>query len=267
MIVRWELWSSLLLAFALVVPRAASAQRITNTWVEERSLWETRLAEAEVVSVEDVGSGVTNPQRAELRSEDVRFAAVFKPIRRGRHHGFLESYEAEVAAYRLDRMLGLDMVPPTIVRRLGAHLGSLQLWVEDCATYERVADQVPRTPRLSHQISRMKMFDNLIGNADRNAGNFLLDRAWNVILIDHSRAFVERRDLFGGSKKPAQYDSSLVERLKTLEREGLDAALGALLRGEQIEAILRRRDRLLEHVRELVAERGEKAVFFAPQER
>ena len=35
----------------------------------------------------------------------------------------------------------------------------------------------------------MTMFDNLIGNRDRNRGNMLRDAEWNVILLDHSRAF------------------------------------------------------------------------------
>src|ERR1043166_3271610 len=37
----------------------------------------------------------------------------------------------EVAAYRLSRHLGWDMIPPTIVREQGPHgIGSLQLYVE-----------------------------------------------------------------------------------------------------------------------------------------
>ena len=35
----------------------------------------------------------------------------------------------------------------------------------------------------------MTMFDNLIGNRDRNRRNMLRDTAWNLILIDQTRAF------------------------------------------------------------------------------
>lgn len=261
MSIRTQLW---LLGVVLAASSTAGAQEGATTWVAERALWEARLAEAETVSMEDVGEGVTEPERVELRSGDVVFRAVFKPIRRGRHNGFWESYEAEVAAYRLDVLIGLDMVPPTIVRRIDGKLGSLQLWVESCATYKSLEGTVPQTRRFSQQISRMKMFDNLISNADRNAGNFLLDQEWNVILIDHSRAFLERTSLFEGSKLPAQYDRELVSRLESLELAELESAFGDLLKKGQIEAILKRRDRILGHLAELTAERGERAVLFEP---
>ncbi len=46
--------------------------------------------------------------------------------------GFWESYKSEIAAYELDRLLGMDMVPPTVERRVGHDLASVQLWVEGC---------------------------------------------------------------------------------------------------------------------------------------
>ena len=41
----------------------------------------------------------------------------------------------------------------------------------------------------------MKMFDNLIHNPDRNAGNLIVDDDWNLYLIDHSRAFITEKKL------------------------------------------------------------------------
>ena len=90
------------------------------------------------------------------------------------------------------------MVPPTVVRRIKGDLGSLQLWVEGCDSYKRLQPKVPQTRQFSRRISRMKMFDNLIFNDDRNTGNFILDESWNIILIDHSRAFIGRKNLLKG---------------------------------------------------------------------
>ena len=160
-------------------------------------------------------------------------------------------------------MLGLDMVPPTVVRRIEGDLGSLQLWVEGCDTYKRLQPKVPQTQQFSRQISSMKMFDNLVFNDDRNAGNFMLDESWNIILIDHSRAFITKNSLLKGKNKlPAQYDRKLFERLQALTREGLEATLGDMLQGGQIKDILKRRDKLLEHQQKLVDERGEVRVMF-----
>ena len=161
-------------------------------------------------------------------------------------------------------MLGLDMVPPTVVRRIEGDLGSLQLWVEGCDTYKRLQPKVPQTPQFSRQISSMKMFDNLVFNDDRNAGNFMLDESWNIILIDHSRAFINKKNLLKGKNKlPAQYDRKLFERLQALTREQLEQTLGDVLQGGQIQAVLARRDKLLEHHERLVDDRGELRVMFS----
>ena len=108
----------------------------------------------------------------------------------------------------------------------------------------------------------MKMFDNLIFNDDRNTGNFMLDESWNVILIDHSRAFIDRKNLIKGKKQaPGAIRQELLERLQALTREGLESTLD-VLQGGQIKAILARRDKLLEHQQKLVDERGEARVMF-----
>ena len=252
------------LSLGLVLdPSLAFAQSAQRMWIDQHEVYEEWLQTAEILEMEDVGEGVTKPTRVTLKQGDNVFYAIYKPLKRGRHRGYWESYQAEVAAYELDKMLGLDMVPPTVVRRIKGDLGSLQLWVEGCDTYKRLQPKVPQTPQFSQQISRMKMFDNLVFNDDRNAGNFMLDESWNVILIYHSRALIERKNLLKGKNKlPAQYDRKLLERLQALTREGLEATLDDMLRGGQIKAILTRRDKLLEHQQKLVDERGEVRVMF-----
>lgn len=241
----------------------AFAQPAPRAWMDQRTSYEQWLASAEVTALKEVGEGVTNPTKVTLEHEGTVFYAIYKPLKRGRQRGYWESYQAEVAAYAMDKMLGLDMVPPTIVRRVKNDLGSLQLWVEGCDTYKRLEPKVPQTPQFSQQISRMKMFDNLIFNADRNAGNFLLDEDWNIVLIDHSRAFLESKRLMKEETKlPVQYDRKLVEQLKSLSQEQLELEFDGLLRGGQIKAILVRRDQILEHMDKLVAERGEARVLF-----
>ncbi len=246
-----------------VGPSLAAAQPAQRMWIGQREVYEEWLQTAEIQEMEDVGEGVTEPTRVTLKQGDTVFQAIYKPIRRGRHKGYWESYQAEVAAYELDKMLGLDMVPPTVVRRIKGDLGSMQLWVEGCDTYKRLQPKVPQTPQFSWQISRMKMFDNLIFNDDRNTGNFMLDESWNIILIDHSRAFIDRKNLLkGDTKLPAQYDRKLVERLQALTREDLEAELEDVLQGNEINAIFTRRDKILEHQQKLVDERGEVRVMF-----
>ncbi len=260
----------LLLPFLMIAAVAVGAQDDAPTsspykaWLGRYEEVEDLLRTAEIVSIADIGTGVTNPKKVVLQAGDQTLAAAFKPIRMGRQGGFWESYQAEVAAYELDKLLGLDMVPPTVVRRINGSNGSLQLWVDNCQLYSAVQDQTPRTPSWSHQLSRMKMFDSLIRNDDRNAGNFLVDPDWHIILIDHSRAFIARKNLADGPNRlPVQFDRRLVERLRTLNREDLDKAMREILKmGGQIEAIIARRDALLYHLDELIKEKSEALVLF-----
>ena len=102
------------------------------------------------------------------------------------------------------------------------------------------------------------MFDNLIHNPDRNAGNILVDPLWNVILIDHSRAFLTEQAL---PFPMTRVDQELWERMKALTLESLTARLGPWLGKREINAILKRRDKMQKEIDALVAKKGEATVF------
>ena len=59
-----------------------------------------------------------------------------------------------------------------------------------------------------------------------------------------------------------KFDRVLIEKLRRLSKVGLQARLEDLLDRQDIENILKRRDELLTHLEELIAEKGESAVFF-----
>ena len=81
------------------------------------------------------------------------------------------------------------MVPPTVERRVGPDRASVQLWVEKSKLLKEVDQaQCPRQTEWAKQVCRQRVFDNLVANIDRNAGNMLVDGEWNIILIDHSRS-------------------------------------------------------------------------------
>ena len=82
----------------------------------------------------------------------------------------------------------------------------------------------------------MLLFDNLIRNIDRNAGNILIGRPGDLILIDHSRAFTADRKL---QNKMERVDAELWARMQTLTRENLTGTLGGWLDEDAIAAIIR----------------------------
>ena len=256
--------TTLLLAAALTATQDVDdASCEYKSWLSAPAEVAALLTHAEIVSVEAIDMGVTKPSRVALQQGEHALAAVFKPIKRGRQHGFWESYQAEIATYELDKLLGLGMTPPTVERRIKGNKGSLQFWVDDCNLYRDVQADTPNTPSWSQQLSRMKMFDVLINNEDRNALNFLVDPDFHIILIDHSRAFISGKGMIKNPKKlPNQFDRKLVDALRRLDRDTLDAHLKPYLSGGQIKGVLERRDFLLEHLDELIQERGEARVLF-----
>src|SRR5687768_16941083 len=89
---------------------AASAR----TWLDRRQALEDYLRTAEVVKIEDIGLGVTKPRRAYLAPGGPVDPMAWKTILPGIHSGYWESYKSEIAAYELDKLLELEMIPPTV---------------------------------------------------------------------------------------------------------------------------------------------------------
>jgi len=217
------------------------------------------LASAEITLVEAIGTGVTNPKRLTLKLGDLELRAVYKTVDETRSSvdptslilGLNESdrYTYDIVAYRLDRLLGLNMVPVAVERVIDGEPGVVQIWVEDAITegdrLERGL-QPPDQASFNRQVNLMRIFDVLIYNSDRNAGNILYTQDWRVHLIDHSRAFrlnkgrpADLRD------KTLTLTPELAEALTRLDKKVLREALKGLVHSMQIDALLRRQKKLL----------------------
>jgi hypothetical protein len=232
-----------------------------NIWHGRSAEIEQCLSEAAVARLEDVPIGVTKPSRAMLEPGACARAFAWKPLRPGYYSGYWESYKSEVAAYELDKLLDLNMVPVSIERKVNGISGAAILWLYGVRSWEQVLP-LPKPPTWSLQLVRMKMFDCLIGNADRNKGNMLIDQAWNLYLIDHSRAFVTDKRL----PQPSIFsnvDRALWTKMLALDEGVLTEHLGKWIERRQLQALLQRRDAMKKHIDGLVAKQGEK-VFFLP---
>jgi hypothetical protein len=263
---RWSFISVAFLLTAAFLLQTESTLLFSDSakvWVNRKFEFEKILRTGRIESVEDLGVGRNRPKKVVLKLEDQTVKAIWKPIERGRHSWAWECYQAEVVAYRLDKMIGLDMVPPTIERSIGARKGSLQLWIDGGTLYEDVQDQTPDSVKWDRELSRMKIFDNLICNPDRHAGNFFVDSDWNIILIDHSQCFLSKTGLLEDVEMvPVLFDRKLVKALRELTLERLEVRFASFLMDRQIESIMARRDALLEHLDKLIAEKGEDAVLY-----
>ena len=249
---------------AAIVPLLAqhAVPESARTWTGRAAQIEQFIREAEVVDIQDIGIGVTNPKRAELAPGGLVAHIAFKPIRPGNYNGYWESYESEIAAYELDRLLGLGMVPPTVEKRIAGDVGAAVMWAAPTRSFKEFGGP-PTAPavqmaRWNYQLLRAKMFHDLIYNKDPNLGNWLVDPAWNLILIDNSRAFTTATRMV---HKLTRVDQDLWDRFMALDEATLKVALGKWLRDGSIRAILKRRDQMAKDIDALVAERSEAAVF------
>lgn len=234
------------------------------------------LRTAEIVDRDNIPIGVTAPQRLTLSDGIRTVRAVWKtideyrPIRRfddggPPELGFRDSYESEVAAYELDKILGLGMVPPTVTRRIRRTEGSVQWWVEDAMTEgarRRKGLDPPDPSEWSKQIFDARLFHQLIYDADyENLSNLLVDKDFHLWVIDNSRAF-RTQALLLRQDYLRRFSRRLVTNLRALTPEILEAKLGAWLTPKQREGLLARRDLIVGHAERLIAEHGEAGVLY-----
>ncbi|MCG8456235.1 MAG: hypothetical protein MI919_08125 [Holophagales bacterium] len=226
------------------------------------------LSTAEMVGKRELSNGTTRPWKVTLQKDGVRAHAIFRHIDvkkdRNRLDQFRDSYIFEVAAYEVDRLLGLGHVPPAVLRQLDGHSGSLQLWVENARSEtERIeAEMRPTHPsRLVYQKHLMRVFDNLISNFDRNTGNMLVDGEGKLWFVDHTRSF-QRLPTLLDDRPVVLCGRKMWQRLLELDEAVLTERLDAYLDSVQIDAVEKRRRQLVKVLSERIAEVGEDGVLF-----
>jgi hypothetical protein len=167
------------------------------------------------------------------------------------------NFKNEIAAYRLSKFLGLNLVPVTTELKVLGHTGSVQLFIDNAKNgLELGFDGFG-----SHGSASLEIFDYLVGNIDRgrymNEGNFLftLDER-RLVAIDHAECFTATPQL--ANLNPRFYyknfdDSAkkLLEKIAKLNKQELIALLGDLLDTRAIASILIRKKKLLEYFKKV----------------
>jgi hypothetical protein len=256
-----------------------SFAQFTAEEIAERSKWEKFLQEAKIVSSSKdypESEAVTEPWTLVLEKDGVTRRALWKNPE-GRFKGYLDNWKCEIAAYRLDKVLELNMVSPTVEKRFRGDKGSCQLMVEDVIMLrtkqeEKIKPPSYRIPSLNKATYLQRAWDNLIANADRNIGDILFTKDWRMILIDHSRAFRSSKKYTknltfdegykGGPKLMKRLPKAFVEKLKSLNFELIREAVGGYLTDKEIETILIRRDLIIDWLDKRIKKLGEDEVLY-----
>ncbi len=216
------------------------------------------LRTAEIIKREDLNVGVTKPVRMTLQKDDKVIRAVFKNVDSSprKHKGkwkqerkALDRFVYDIAAYKIDRMLGIGLAPIAVERTIDNTKGAMQLWIDDLFSKKKHQEQgIPYGGHCDYrsQRSMMDTFDYLIRNTDRNKLNILYSKKdWQVWLIDHTRSF----ELSTSRPRMMKKHDFLVadyfkKALRGLTSENL-YELKPWLHNKQIRAIIARRKKLL----------------------
>ncbi len=237
---------------------------------------EVFLQTAEILSVEDIGIGITRAQRATLSDGSVTHDAQIQAIdvfRRGITQlqgtvvvNFKDSYKFNIAGYRLDRLLDLNMVPVYVERTVRRSRCSVSWWVDDVQMMEldRFNNGIdpPDIEAWNDQMSSARIFTKLIYNTDPNLGNFLITSDWELHLIDFTRAFRVFDRLREPENVTPRIERRFYEGLRALNKERLEEVMDGMLTGSEMDGVLHRRDLILEILDAQIAERGESAVVY-----
>lgn len=176
----------------------------------------------------------------------------------------VEHYRSEIAAFRVNQLLGLERVPPAVLRRVtlqelpagrtnrvlfrnGVAVGAMIYWVPvlrllgifSGPAVERWTNALiagapipPDQRRRVEEISTLVVFDYIIGNWDRWHGtNTLVDGQGRMVYRDNNGGFLEPMPRWKAERmlsflqRVQRFSRTLIDRARALTYESLVAAI------------------------------------------
>lgn len=233
------------------------------------------LRQAGIVNIRDTSKGVTRPKRATLENGSLKHAASIQTVDQTLKNpiispGSIELYIRDywgynIAGYELAKILELNMVPPYIERKVEGYKGSLSWWIPDVMMDEgeRLKRRLepPDPEQWNRQMAVVRIFSQLVYNADDNLTNFLITKDWRLWMIDFSRAFRPHKTL-RNPENLTRCDRRFLENMRHLKKALLEQKLKPYLKRSDIEALISRRDKIVKFFDDEIARKGETAVLF-----
>ncbi len=244
--------------FAILILGCSAVQSGTGPWTPAEE--EIFLARAAIQSLSKVAKGINGSAKAVLsdgrrtHEAHVQWVDIYQPLFKGKdgseERDFRDSWKFNVAAYRLAKLLRLtDMVPVSVARLVDGKPASVDWWADDVIMDEkerlRRGLRPPDVPRWNDQMDTIRIFDQLIYNMDRSQENLLITSDWKVWMIDHTRAF-RKWPTLRNADAVTHCSPGLLSSLRGLRRRDVAREAGAFLTAEEIDALMARRDLILQ---------------------
>jgi uncharacterized repeat protein (TIGR03843 family) len=177
-----------------------------------------------------------------VQYDETSFQAIYKPLRGERPLWDFEPglHRREIAAYLLSQAMGINMVPPTVLREGPLGEGSLQHFI-DADVEQHYFTIFEQREDLHDQLRAMCVFDIVANNTDRKAGHCLLgldDKIWG---IDHGVCFSADFKLrtviweFGGEPLPDHLRAAIEPLIETVPLN-----IATLLSSDEVSALQER---------------------------
>ncbi len=235
---------------------------------------ENFLRQARIVSVENIGHGVTKPIRASLELRGTRHDGQIQSVNKELPDFFgpdnkpvpmTDSWRFNIAAYKVDRLLDLNMACVAVSRAYQGKPAAFSWWVDDVMFEEvgrvKQGANPPDAEDFERQRAVSRTFDELVMNIDRNLANMLITKSWRIALIDHTRCFTAYHGI-RNKENLTRCSRALLAAMKKLKASDVASAVQKLLTQAEITALLARRDKIVTFFEEAVKEKGEAAVLF-----
>jgi hypothetical protein len=226
------------------------------------------LRKARVVSInKNVAGGRTAPWVITLEEGKTRHFGMFKYIDEPRPSPLPPtSYKYELAAYELAKLLGVEIVPPVVEREIDGQKGSLQIYLENCIdqkNMERKKLEPPDPQAFANALEDVKVFENLTRDVCMNKGDtYIHKETWKVCRVDFGDAFDDSPELLPDCEI-SRCSRRLFRGLAGLNDDAVREAMEPYLNDKETEALIQRKNLIVEKLNKLIEEKGEDAVLFS----
>lgn len=213
------------------------------------------------------GAGRTDPWKVRMDRGGIVRWAQFKYIDRPRPAAIPDSYRYELAAYAIDKHLGLGFVPPVVERAINDYHGSLQVFVDGAireSERKRRSVILDDAEAFDEAMADLKVFINLVHDrcdVERDRDILIQNGTGKVFAVDFSQAFDPKADPIPGCDI-LRCSRALWQKLKNWDLDEVDRLVGVYLNGEELRALHARVGATLGVIRKQIEMRGESSVLF-----
>jgi hypothetical protein len=227
--------------------------------------FENFLKTAVVKSREPGPGGRTDAWRLTLESRGKVYPAVFRYVDRRRPDPLPDSYKYDLAAYALDKYLGLGLVPPIVERAIAETPGALQVFIGNAMSEsERKEKRIPPEDPVYHERASadLLVFQNLVYADCRNEKDTLIGGDdGRIYRVDFSEAFATKKDDVPHCTV-RKCTRLLYRKLLAWDDRVVADYLGRYLNADEVGALNARRKIVVQLIQTQIKVNGEDKVLF-----